>query len=408
MELKERKLFKCIKEHLNNKECSIIIGARQTGKSTILRQLQLYLEKENKKVISITLEDPLILNELNKHPENIFKFVKKPVDAKKIYVLVDEIQYLNAPTNFLKLLFDKYSDALKIVATGSSAFYMDNKFKDSLYGRKKIFELYTLDFEEYLDFKNADHEMVEELRFIRNDNNYISLKRKEINNYFDDYLSFGGYPAVVLKDNELEKTDTLKELFLSYLKKDALEAGIQYHDKFYNLLVIIAHQSGSLLNINELSNTLGMSVTAVSNYIYVLRKSFHIQLVPPFFNNIRKELTKMPKIYFNDLGLRNIIMNYFNPIMQRADKGTVIENYIYIRLRQLYGHENIRFWRTTSGAEIDFIYNSGKIKSGIEAKFNANEFKPSKYTKFTESYPDISINCKAYLSKNNEKNIIGL
>jgi len=356
----------------------------------------------------VSLEDPVILASLNGHPENIFQFMPVPGD-ELVYLLIDEVQYLDNPSNFLKLLYDKFSEKIKIIATGSSAFYIDKKFTDSLAGRKQLFELYTLDFEEFLNFKTSDQLLINEWSEIRQEQNYISARRNELRAWFDEYLTYGGYPSVVLSEDTEQKVVKLKELYTSFIRRDILEAGVQQHDKFFNLLNILAHQTGSLLNMNELSNTLKISITAVENYLYVLRKCFQIHLVRPFYRNIRKELTKMPKIYFNDLGLRNIILNQFLPVDQRLDKGELAENYIFIRLRQLYEKDQIRFWRTADGNEIDFVLtktaNSGFT---IETKFNSSEFRPKKYKNFSEHYPDYPLHCRAYHSESNDQNIIGL
>lgn len=405
--MKTRKLLQKLIEHTVYKEYSIITGARQIGKTTLLNQLHDYLKKDNKTSYFLTLEDYTILNELNTHPENIFKFFKLN-DDNKTFLLIDEIQYLDNPTNFLKLLYDKYSQKLKLIVTGSSAFYLDSKFKDSLSGRKRIFELYTIDFEEYLDFVDADKKLILEYQNIKQENNYISLQRFEIENHFNDFLLYGGYPAIVLANNVEDKKLFLKEIFNSYIKKDISEAGILNHDKFYKLLVLLAHQSGNLLNINELSNTLNLSSTAINNYLHILVKSFHIDFIKPFYNNIRKELTKMSKVYFNDLGLRNIIINNFNLLEKRIDKGIIVENYIYTRLRDLYGKENINYWRTSIGDEIDFVYTNKNNLFAIESKYNFKEYKISKYKKFQNSYPEISINCYSYISENNFNKIITL
>lgn len=401
-----RKLFNTIKEHLPRKEFSIIVGARQVGKTTILKQIEKFLQKSNETVYFISLEDFDILSELNKHPDNIFRFIPKH-NSSKVYVLIDEIQYLDNPSNFLKLLFDKYSDELKIVATGSSAFYIDKKFTDSLAGRKRLFYLPSLDFEEFLIFKNAEN-LLPEIELIKQQEDYISLHRNEINTMFNEFLTFGGYPAVVIESQIEEKNYLLKDLYHSYLKKDVVDAGVQDQMKFYKLLTLLAHQTGSLLNVNELSNTLGLSNTAVNNYIDILIKSLHISIVSPFSNNIRKELTKMPKIYFSDLGFRNTILNSFNPIENRIDKGAILENFIYKALINNYEKDMVKYWRTADGDEVDFVVDSIHSQFAIEAKYNYKQFNPKKHSRFTKYYPDIPIYCKAYLSDKNSDNVLSL
>ena len=126
-----------IRQHLFKKEATILIGARQVGKSTLLKQLAAELQNEGSDVVFLNLERKDILTDLNENPENIFRYF--PQNSPKAYAFIDEVQYLSDPTNFLKLLYDEHSDKLKIVATGSSAFYIDRNSKDSLAGRKKIF-----------------------------------------------------------------------------------------------------------------------------------------------------------------------------------------------------------------------------------------------------------------------------
>jgi predicted AAA+ superfamily ATPase len=402
----ERKILAKIKKHLGSDQVTVITGARQTGKTTILEQLNSFLKDKGEKVFSLTLEDPAMLNALNENPENIFKYISSY--KKRIFLLLDEVQYLAEPSGFLKLIYDKYRKQIKIIATGSSAFYIDRKFSDSLAGRKRIFELYPLDFEEFLVFRRHD-DLITEWHEIRKRSNYVSTHRILIQSLFDEYLTFGGYPAVVTEDDPEEKKTILKELFFSYLKRDVLEAGIQNQDKFYVLMTLLAHQCGSLLNINELANTLRISVTAVENYIYILRKCFHINLVRPFYTNIRKELTRMPKTYFNDTGYRNVIINQFSPVSQRIDRGELAENYVYIRLRQLNEADRIKYWRTADGNEVDFVIPENTDKgSAIEVKFDQSEFRLSKYKKFTALYPGFELKCRAYLSEGNSDNIIGL
>ncbi len=382
----KRKLYDKVSAHIAAKECTILIGARQTGKSTILQQLSDELKKTYKTVVFLNLERKDILIELNQSPENIFKYCPLQNEQKAV-VLIDEIQYLSDPTNFLKLLHDEYADRLKIIATGSSAFYIDRQFNDSLAGRKKIFELQTLDFEEFLQFKNQDvlHEALLDLR-----NNGIekSIYAPQLWLMMDEYANYGGYPAVVLEADVSAKIERLQDLRDSFVKRDILEAGITDETKFYRLMMILASQSGNLLNTNELSSTLRLSNPVVEQYLFVLQKCFHISLVKPFFQNIRKELTKMPKIYFNDLGLRNVLINYFSPIEQRNDKGALLENLVYRRQIEVNSKDQVRFWRTADGNEVDFVveksFNNGEA---IEVKFNETEAKPNKYRKFTEAYP---------------------
>lgn len=380
----KRKAFDLIKNHVKEKEFTIITGARQIGKTTLIKQI--FEEIGGEFSVYINLERKSILDDLNQNPENIFKYFTNN-NKTRLTAFIDEIQYLDDPSNFLKLLYDDHADKIKIVATGSSAFYIDKSFKDSLAGRKKIFELKTLDFEEFLIFKNENN-ILKDLQNIRAGNLEKSLFEAQIWILMEEYATFGGYPAVILDNNVASKKERLYEIRDSFLKRDIQDAGVINEDKFYKLCMLLSSQIGNLLNINELSNTLNISNATVENYLYVLQKCFHITLLKPFYNNLRKELVKMPKIYFNDLGLRNVMLEGFNSIDTRIDKGAVLENLVFRRLSEIYRPNQIKFWRTTEGNEVDFVIEEVlNIGRGIEIKFSNSEIKPNKYKIFSETYP---------------------
>jgi hypothetical protein len=283
-------------------------------------------------------------------------------------------------------LYDTYEDKVKVIATGSSAFYINKDFKDSLAGRKKIFELYSLNFEEFLHFKQRD-ELIDDLVLMRKSHKNQPLNKHLLYNLFNEYLNYGGYPAVVLQKNEEDKKELLQELINSYMRKDVLESNLKDELKFFQLTQLLASQTGSLVNTNSLGLALKLSSGAIDNYLYLLQKCFHIHLLKPKHSNVLKEITKMPKVYFNDLGLRNILIKQFGHIDNRTDKGEVIENYAYTRLREIYQQNDIHFWRTADGNEVDFIVDK-TLNSGTayELKYNDVNYKPSKYKKFMSAY----------------------
>lgn len=394
--MERKEALKSLQNHLAKPQHTIIIGSRQIGKTTLVRQLAQQLEQQGETVYFLTFEDPAILEAVNSHPENIFNYTVLPSTLphdKRLYLIIDEVQYAQNPSNFLKLLYDKYAPKLKVIATGSSAFYIDKNFKDSLVGRKKVFEFYPLAFDEFLHFKNEDT-LVAEWQQMQQRHNYQGLYRNHINVLFEEYLVYGGYPAVVLAETVSEKQEMLNELVNSYMKKDVLEAGIKEELKFFQLARLLAHQTGNLVNHNELANTLQMAGATVENYIYLMQKTFIVKLIPPFYRNVRKELTKMPKVYFNDNGLRNALLNNFSKPSESTDKGALLENYVYGRLRDLYGADHLRFWRTADGNEVDFVVEQ-TLNKGVayEVKYNDVQFKSSKYKKFREAYPDFTLQC---------------
>jgi predicted AAA+ superfamily ATPase len=168
-----------------------------------------------------------------------------------------------------------------------------------------------------------------------------------------------------------------------------LDAGIQNETAFYYLFRILAGQSGNLLNINELSVTLRIKQETVNRYMTILQQCFHIVLVKPFYQNLRKELTKMPKVYLLDTGMLNRLLNNFQPIAFRADKGMIWETIYYKPLCEKHEADDILFWRTTDGNEVDFVIPYVANPYAVEIKYDKALIKPAKYKKFETTYPDI-------------------
>jgi predicted AAA+ superfamily ATPase len=381
-------MFQPLLRHLLKKEFTIITGARQTGKSTLIKQLNEHCQKTEIPSIFLNLENKDVLAHLNESPFNLFSYL--PTTEKRVIVFIDEIQYLEDPSNFLKLLYDEQVEKIKIVATGSSAFYMDHSFKDSLAGRKKIFWLRTCSFDEYLQLRNLQDLLNDVIRIRTNTNAksiYINLLQQE----WETYMLYGGYPAVITESDNQEKIERLAEIRNSYLKRDMLEVGVQNETTFYSLFRILAAQSGNLLNINELSVTLRVKHETIMNYMEILQKCFYIALVRPFYRNLRKELIKMPKVYLLDTGMQNSLLNNFQPLTFRIDKGMIWETLYYKLLCEKHVTDDILFWRTSDGNEVDFVMPYIEQPYAIEVKYDQTSIKSAKYKKFETTYPDIPL-----------------
>ena len=204
-------------------------------------------------------------------------------------------------------------------------------------------------------------------------------------------MLYGGYPAVITEPDRIEKIEKLKEIRDSFVKRDILESGVQNETAFYHLFKLLAGQSGCLVNAHELSVTLRIKADTVHNYLRILQKCFHLALVKPFFRNLRKELTKMPRGFLLDTGLRNCLLNNFQQIPERTDKGELWESAYFRVLADKYGWEAIYYWRTAEGNEVDFVLPEIENPYAIETKYDETLIKPSKYKKFTETYPEIPL-----------------
>jgi len=191
-----------------------------------------------------------------------------------------------------------------------------------------------------------------------------------------------------------EKKAVLKELALSYVKKDIKDASLRFPDIYLNILKIISKQSGRLFNPNTIGKTLKIQRNTVELYLSVMEKSFHIGLVKPFYQSAATELRKMKKVYFMGLGLRNWFANNFDPILLRDDRGEVLENYILRLLADTYDIDwDIKYWRTQKRHEVDFIIQRSRA---VEVKFTEKLFKPHKYKYFRSKYPDIPLELLTY------------
>lgn len=374
----KRELFEELKNHLNKKEISFIVGPRQAGKTFLMHLLKDYLDKKNEKTVFFNLDIERD-NQFFTSQEKLLKKIELEIGKERGYIFIDEIQRKENAGLFLKGIYDM-DLPYKFIVSGSGSLELKEKIHESLVGRKRIFELQTLSFKEFVNFK-TDYKYENKLSdFFEID----KIKGKEL---LLEYLNFGGYPRVVLESELKEKQKIVSEIYQSYLERDIFYLlGIKKKDDFNNLVKIMASQIGSLVNFSELSQTLGISIKTIKDYIWYLEKTFIIKKVTPFYKNIRKEITKTPIFYFNDLGLRNYSVGKFGEMTTSFDLGFVFQNFVFNILKEktLYTSTEIHYYRTKDGGEIDFIIESGEEITPIEVKFK--EFKEPKITKSLNSF----------------------
>lgn len=374
--LYERTIFSELKKYLYDEGILVLHGARQVGKTSILFYLENYLKARKETVKYIDLEDSRYVESFDRGYQELIKYLdSEGLDTrKKIFVLIDEIQYLSNPSSFLKLLADHHKN-IKLIVSGSSSFDIKSKFKNSLVGRTINFEIYPLSFEEFLKFKKypvALHTQLSE------------IKQQELIKLFQEYALFGGYPKIVLTAEVSKKEKLLQQIIDTYIRKDIRDlATIKDLDKFNQLLKVLAAQSGNLLNILELSNTTGLAKQTIEKYLFLLENTFILKLVYPHSSNLRSELFKSPKVYFYDTGLMQLLWLRELP---KELLGSVFETCIFTELSKKYGPKNIFFWRTKDKKEIDFILKTKSSILPIEAKINFEQFNSSAIRFFTEKY----------------------
>ncbi len=371
----DRELRKEIMAYLDGAEAIIILGSRQVGKTTLMK---LIMEKINipERCFYLDLEETKYLEIVENGVENLIDYLSSQGATfhNRNYVFLDEIHYMKNPTKFIKLAVDHYADKLKIIATGSSALGIKIKFQDALVGRKFIFTLYPLSFYEFLIFKDRKilaENLPEEPFGEKSDR--TRFYKDEYIRYFTEFLVFGGYPRVTLEYSYEKKEKILGEIVSSYIYRD-IRSLFTLGDvtKFNNLVRILANQTGSLVNVFELSKIVGISRPTVLNYISILKNSFLISMLPPYSKNLRVEVRKANKVYWLDNGLRNYLIGDLSSSLSRADVGILLENAVFTGItKRKKDLSNLFYWRTKDKTEVDFVYTKDTKIIPIETKVHA-------------------------------------
>ena len=354
--VKKRNILSGIEKWLARDEIILITGPRRVGKTTLLMLIREELIKKGineNKIFTLSLEDMDILKDLNQSPKELLKYI---IDSGgKNYFLLDEIQYLQDVSHFLKYLFDIHRDTIKLVITGSFLFELKKQLKNALVGRKVSFNLTPLTFAEFVDFNDESL-----LPYFYKMDIPGSIREKFLS-LLQEYLVYGGLPEIVLTGDKEMKRTLLKEYVNTYLKRDIRFIGGDQDILRYNdLLTVIANQVSGLLNTTELSNTVAISRKKTEQYLENLILSGLIYVIPPYFSNVRTQIVKMKKVFLFDTGIRNQLVRNFNEAAIRSDHGALFENFFLNELINAFEKDSIYFFRTKSKSEIDFIIKQDK------------------------------------------------
>ena len=356
----QRQIKNTILQQLFKNKAIVIIGPRQSGKTTLIKEICFEI---NKAYIWLDGDEPDIREQLTNANS---AFLKSIIGNNKI-VVIDEAQRVKNIGLTLKLITDKIPD-VQLIVSGSSALELSNKINEPLTGRKYEYFLYPISFAEQVSHTN----LLDETRLLKN------------------RLIYGYYPDVLM--NPTESKVILKQLSDSYLYKDILTwENVKRPEKLERLVQLLAFQVGSQVSYNELANSTGIDNETVERYVYLLEKAFIVFRLNSFSRNLRNELKKSRKIYFYDNGIRNAVINNFNPVDLRNDIGSLWENFLISERKKYTDYNNIYsnkfFWRTQAQQEIDYIEeHSGKL---FAYEFKWNTKKKAKISKtFTKAYPE--------------------
>ncbi len=339
----------------------VLYGARRTGKTTLLHE---FLKSEEEPYLLVSGEDIAVQGYLSSQSvEKLTAFL-----GRNRLLVVDEAQKVPQIGLNLKLIVD-HIPGVRVIATGSSSFDLARSIGEPLTGRKSTLKLFPL----------AQMEIGQ------------TEQRHQTDANLESRLIYGSYPEVVLTLDNRAREQYLKELVASYLYKDVLELdGIRHSGKISRLLQLIAFQIGKEVSFTELAGSLGMSKNTVERYLDLLEKAFVLQKLGGFRRNLRSEITKNSRYYFLDTGIRNALINNFNPLQLRNDVGELWENYLVLerlkRQEYLGQSANNYFWRTYRQQELDFVEERGGRLFGYEMKWGKTRGKPP--TEWRASYPD--------------------
>jgi len=351
-----RKIYPELEKHLSKKQVTVITGMRRVGKSTALKYLINQVKTSNKVYLDLErIENQNLFN------QNSYSDIERSIEllgfdfTKPGIIAIDEIQMSKNSSSVIKSLYDAYGT--KFIVTGSSSFYIKNHFSESLAGRKKIFEMNPLDFEEFLLFKQQNTKLIQKEKW----KTYLPTYYQLYKLFYEEYIQFGGFPEVVLAETVQEKTDYLKDVLNAHIELDIKLLGdLNSSDRLYKLIFLLANRVGSKIDYSKIGSLLGINRLKVKEYILLLEHTFLIKTIKPFTKGIDKEISKQEKVYFTDTGLLQIC--------GQSSSGAIFENSIASQLSQI---GIVNYYEKSSGTEIDFILDKS---TAIEVKETPSDF----------------------------------
>ena len=362
----KRKIFKDLEEHLQTKQVTVLTGMRRTGKTTLVKQLMEVATIDQKLFFDLEKISNRELFSYDNYDITIKEISKTGIDfSKKVLICIDEIQLLPNIPSVIKYLYDHYD--IKFIVTGSSSYYIKNKFQESMAGRKKIFEIYPLDFGEYLTFKNIRHTSIANLETLENS----SFLFEDLKFEYHEYCTYGGFPQVVLENNSKIKNEIVQDILNSYINIDLIQiADIKKIPELRNVIKLLATRIGSKLDISKIANAVNLSRPTVENYIYLLENTYFIKTIPVYSLNSDREIVKARKVYFLDNGIASQFAE--------LSSGSKFENAVF---NQLHHFGDVSYYQLKTGQEIDFIIDK---KIAFEIKETAHEIDYRKLMKLSE------------------------
>jgi len=345
----KRNIYRELDEVLPEKQIIVITGMRRVGKTTSVKYLLDKIQSNNKIYFDLERVEYRILFKETNYQNIIEALRSEGLDlSQKTFIAIDEIQLVPEITSVIKYLYDNFD--IKFIVTGSSSFYLKNHFTESLAGRKRVIEMQTLGFDEYLLFREIN--AVFEPGVFKKINPIIYNRLLP---FYKDYLEYGGFPEVVLSDKKTTKEALLKDIINSYLQIDIKYlADFTKVDEIYKIITLLTSRVCSKVDYSKLASITSINRQLIKDYLLFFEQTFLIRQVPAYVKNIDREIALQKKLYFTDNGLLNIL--------GKVNYSALLENSI---ANQLSALGEVRYYARRNGQEIDFILDG---KTAFEVK----------------------------------------
>lgn len=347
----KRKLYKSIWDRLASPEAIVVTGMRRVGKTMLLKQIFEDISSTNK--LFLDLENPVHQKYFEEENYESIRYQMEVLgidSSKQAYIFLDEIQFVRQVPSVVKYLMDHFP--YKFFLTGSASFYLKNLFSESLAGRKILYELFPLDFEEFLALKGSP--------LVPPKENVPSATHELLSPLYREYILYGGFPGVIVKTSAEEKKEAIRDIFSSYFNKEVLGIGsFRNNAVVRDLILLLTARAGSKIDVQKLAAELGVSRITVNDYLTFLEGTYFLHLVSPFSTNRDTEIRGAKKVYICDTGVLHILGG--------MEPGAIFENMIFHQLRT---RGDIRYYQRKNGVELDFIVNG---EQSFEVKMKASK-----------------------------------
>lgn len=354
----KRNIINRLRAEIIEPKVSILLGARQVGKTTLLRRIEALVREMGRTTAYYNLESSADLEKLSGTRRDVIQQLTSNGDV----IFIDEFHYLENASKIFKAIVDQETP-VKIFASGSSSLEIHKHLKESLAGRYYKTMIFPLTLSEYDQIPNAS---------------------------LDNYLMWGGMPGLIHCQSNEEKTRLLENIVSTYITKD-IKGLIKEENvrSFNSMLYLLASHQGSLVLKSELAREVGVSEPTVARHLEILSQTYVCHLLNSYSGNLANELKKSMKVYLFDIGIRNSMLKDFRKPDDRNDKGAIYETFVYLHMiLQLKPNMEVRFWRTKKGDEVDFILIKNRVPVPVEVKSNLKEAKtPSAMKAFLKAYP---------------------